>query len=83
MEWILVFLLLVIIGGLIYLLRQSLEKIDLYENFILTRRTAYRALLNRIRELDNKEMFEKDDEVGGTFQDIKTEIEEFSKIIEE
>lgn len=73
----------VVVGGLTYLLLKSVQKIELYEDFILSRRTAYRQLLGRIRELDNKEMFEKDDEVGGTFQDIKNEIEEFSKIIDE
>jgi hypothetical protein len=82
MEYLLFFLLVAIIGVLIYLLRMSLQKIELYEEFIVTRRQAYVRLLARIRELDNREMFEKDDDVGVTFSEIKTEIEEFSKIIQ-
>lgn len=59
-----------------------LNKIDTYENFILDRQEAYKNLLYRIREIDSKELFEKDDEVGVTFDEIKNEIEEFKNIIE-
>lgn len=79
---ILLVLLLAIIGVLIYLVRLLNQKVETYESFILERRDAYINLLNRIREIDNKEIFEKDDEVGVTFLEIKTEIEEFDKFIE-
>lgn len=59
-----------------------LNKIDTYENFILDRQEAYKSLLYRIREIDSKQLFEKDDEVGVTFDEIKNEIEEFKNIIE-
>lgn len=59
-----------------------LKKVDAYETFIVDRQEAYEALLARIREIDYKQMFEKDDEVGVTFDDIKNEIEEFKNIIE-
>jgi hypothetical protein len=39
-------------------------------------------LLQNIRDIDAKQIFEKDDEVGVTFDDIKNEIEEFKNIIE-
>lgn len=67
---------------LIYGLYISSKKIDAYEQFILERNEAYKGLLYRIRDLDQKEMFEKDDEVGVIFTEIKEEIEEFQKIIE-
>ena len=35
-----------------------------------------------IRDIDAKQIFEKDDEVGVTFDEIKNEIEEFKNIIE-
>jgi methyl-accepting chemotaxis protein len=59
-----------------------LKKVDTYERFILERQEAYIELLERIQEIDSKEIFEKDDEVGVTFDDIKTEIEEFKNIIQ-
>lgn len=59
-----------------------LKKVDTYEKFILDRQEAYIELLERIKEIDSKEIFEKDDEVGVTFDDIKTEIEQFKNIIE-
>ena len=48
-----------------------LNKVDAYENFILDRQESYEALLQRIRDIDSKEIFENDDEVGFTFDDIK------------
>jgi hypothetical protein len=59
-----------------------LKKVDAYETFIIDRQEAYEALLARIRDIDYKQIFEKDDEVGVTFDDIKNEIEEFKNIIE-
>lgn len=59
-----------------------LKKINTYENFILDRKESYELLLERIRDIDSKQIFEKDDEVGVTFDDIITEIEEFKNIIE-
>ena len=78
---ILVFFILTTIAGVIGILN-LLNKVDAYENFILDRQEAYEALLQRIRDIDSKEIFEKDDEVGVTFDDIKNEIEEFKNIIE-
>lgn len=71
-----------LVAVLIYLVFLLNKKINFYENFILERHDAYLILLKRIREIDNKEIFEKDDEVGITFLEIKNEIEEFDKIIQ-
>jgi hypothetical protein len=67
---------------LFYTLKTALDKIEVYEQFILDRRDAYYQLLQNIRDIDAKQIFEKDDEVGVTFDEIKTEIEEFKNIIE-
>lgn len=82
MEYILILLLIVIIGFLFYTLKTALDKIEMYEEFIIDRRDAYYQLLQNIRDIDAKQMFEKDDEVGVTFDEIKNEIEEFKNIIE-
>jgi hypothetical protein len=78
---IMIFFILTTIVGVVGILN-LLTKVDAYENFILDRQEAYEALLQRIRDIDSKEIFEKDDEVGVTFDDIKNEIEEFKNIIE-
>lgn len=75
-------LLLLIIIVLSWLLNRATQRIEWLESIIISRRDAYILLLERIRNLDSKEMFEKDDEVGVIFSDIKTEIEEFSKLID-
>jgi hypothetical protein len=82
MEYILITVLIVIIGVLFYTLKTALDKIEIYEQFIIDRRDAYYQLLQNIRDIDAKQIFEKDDEVGVTFDEIKTEIEEFKNIIE-
>lgn len=71
-----------IIGTLMYALNNALNKIESYENFILDRREAYKQLLDNIREIDSRELFEKDDDVGSVFTEIKNEIENFKNIIE-
>jgi len=83
--WVFLFLLIISIGivtPLSYALYISLKKIELYESFILKRRDSYTGLLSKIRELDQREMFEKDEDVGIIFSDIKDEIEQFDKFIE-
>ena len=78
---IMIFFILTTVAGVIGILN-LLNKVDAYEDFILDRQEAYETLLQRIRDIDYKEIFEKDDEVGVTFDDIKNEIEEFKNIIE-
>ena len=71
-----------IIGTLIYALNNALNKIESYEKFILDRREVYQQLLDNIRDIDSRELFEKDDDVGSVFTEIKNEIENFKNIIE-
>ena len=82
MEYILIALLIAIICVLFYTLKTALDKLEIYEQFIIDRRDSYYQLLQNIRDIDAKQIFEKDDEVGVTFDEIKNEIEEFKNIIE-
>ena len=82
MEYILIALLIAIICVLFYILKTALDKLEIYEQFIIDRRDSYYQLLQNIRDIDAKQIFEKDDEVGVTFDEIKNEIEEFKNIIE-
>jgi ABC-type multidrug transport system fused ATPase/permease subunit len=81
-EYLSLALILVIIGILVYALNNALNKIETYEQFIRDRRDAYSQLLQNIRDIDSRELFEKDDDVGSVFTEIKNEIENFKNIIE-
>ena len=77
-------LILVLIGICIYVIFNLLKKLEKYEdtieeyqNFIQKETTRNEALLEALRQIDNRQMFEKDDEVGSIFYQIKETIERF------
>ena len=49
------------------------------DNFIQSELQRNEALLEALREIDSREMFEKDDEVGSIFYQIKETIEKFKQ----
>ena len=82
MEMILVILLLVLgMGAIIRNLLFKLEKyediIEENEEFIQSELERNEALLEALRQIDQRQMFEKDDEVGSIFYQIKETIEKF------
>jgi len=76
MEIILTFLILFLIGAG-YGIWNLLRKLEKYEDFIEEELQRNQALLEALREIDSREMFEKDDEVGSIFYQIKETIERF------
>jgi hypothetical protein len=84
MEMILVILFLVLGFGTI--IRNLLFKLERYEDiieendkFIESELQKNEALLEALRQIDNSQMFEKDDEVGSIFYQIKETIEKFKQ----
>ncbi len=69
---------------IIYNLLRKLEKyedfIEEYEKFIIDERTKNESLLEALRQIDNRQMFEKDDDVGSIFYQIKETIERFKQL---
>jgi hypothetical protein len=63
-----------------YTVWNLLNKLERYEDFILSEQQRNNALLEALREIDSREMFEKDDEVGSVFYQIKETIERFKQI---
>lgn len=65
----------------VYNLLKKLEKyediIEENEEFTQTELKRNEALLEALRLIDSREMFEKDDEVGSIFYQIKETIEKF------
>ena len=70
-------LLIIVILTLGYMIWNLLKKLERYEDFIEQEQQRNNALLEALREIDSREMFEKDDEVGSIFYQIKETIEKF------
>jgi hypothetical protein len=68
-----------VIYNLIIKLENYEDVIDDYEKFIETELIRNEALLEALRQIDERQMFEKDDEVGSIFYQIKETIEKFKQ----
>jgi hypothetical protein len=62
-----------------YVIWNLLRKLERYEDFIQQETIRNEALLSALREIDNHQMFEKDDDVGSVFYQIKETIEKFKQ----
>lgn len=78
------YLFIIIIAALSYAVWNLLKKIERYEdiiqendNFIQDELARNEALLEALRQIDNRQMFEKDDDVGSIFSLIKETIERY------
>lgn len=80
----LLILLVITFGYVIWNLLQKLEKyedaVETYQQFIQTETQRNEALLEALRQIDQRQMFEKDDEVGSIFYQIKETIEKFKTL---
>jgi Glu-tRNA(Gln) amidotransferase subunit E-like FAD-binding protein len=72
-------ILLALIITLGYVIIINLQKIESYEDFIEKEITRNEALLEALRQIDQRQMFEKDDDVGSIFYQIKETIERFKQ----
>ena len=79
MEYVLGITILALLASL-YAIYNLLQKLERYEDFIEEETTKNQALLEALREIDNRQMFEKDDDVGSIFYQIKETIERFKNI---
>ncbi len=74
----------IVSASLSYAVYNLLSKLEKYEDiieendlFIQSELERNEALLEALREIDTRQMFEKDDEVGSIFYQIKETIEKF------
>jgi hypothetical protein len=56
------------------------EEIEFYQNFTSEKAMVYKKLLEKMRQIDQLQMFEKDDDVGSIFNGIKTLIEDYEDV---
>lgn len=76
---ILIITLIVCLAGAGYTIYNLLNKLEKYEDFIDLQEQNNIALLETLQNIDSKQMFEKDDEVGSIFYQIKETIERFKQ----
>ncbi len=62
-----------------YVIIINLKKLESYEDFIEKEIGRNEALLEALRQIDERQMFEKDDDVGSIFYQIKETIERFKQ----
>ena len=65
--------------ALVYAVYNLLSKVERYEDFIDQQELNNQTLLETLRRIDSKQMFEKDDEVGSLFTQIKDTINQFKQ----
>ena len=63
-----------------YTIWNLLNKLEKLEDFINLQEERDLQLLSNLKDLDSKQMFEKDDEVGSVFDKIKEIIEAYKEI---
>jgi hypothetical protein len=76
----LIITLIVCLAGAGYTIYNLLNKLEKYEDFIDLQEQNNIALLETLQNIDSKQMFEKDDEVGSLFTQIKDTIQTFKQI---
>ena len=74
-----IIILVVFLAGAGYTIFNLLNKLEKLEDFIDLQEQYNITLLETLREIDSKQMFEKDDEVGSLFTQIKDTIELFKQ----
>ena len=68
---------------LLYIIRNLYSKNKTYESWILQTRDDADKLNEEVTDLDNQQIFEKDDEVGVVFTGIKELIQSFKKKVKD
>jgi hypothetical protein len=78
MEYVILILIFIILS-LVYAVYNLLSKVERYEDFIDQQELNNQTLLETLRRIDSKQMFEKDDEVGSLFVQLKDIITQFKQ----
>jgi len=69
----------VIIGALSYACYNLLKKIEVYEEWVNTFRQESEGLYQKLKMVDDRKLFESDDDVGFVFSEILRITKEFNE----
>jgi hypothetical protein len=78
-EYIVIGLLLALVGVLIYTNINLLNKLEVYEDWVGMFKGEVEKVYFRLKATDEKNLFEKDDDVGFVFSEILRITEEFNR----
>jgi hypothetical protein len=78
--WIIIGLL-VIIGALSYACFNLIKKIEIYEDWVNRFKSESDSLYQRLKIVDDKNLFEKDDDVGFVFSEVLRITKEFNETV--
>lgn len=81
MEWLLITIIVVlaiVVGALSYCCYNLLNKIEVYEDWVEYFRAEIDLVNKRLKMVDDKNLFEKDDDVGFVFSEILRVTKEFN-----
>ena len=81
MIWFIIFWLSLIILLLIWVIVNILRKNEILEDFLIRAHSQSQTVIDNMRELDRREMFEKDDDVGIIFMEMCNLIEEYADFL--
>ena len=74
-----IIVLIIVVGGLGYACYNLLKKIEIYEDWAEEFRAEVDRVYTRLKEVDDRNLFEKDDDVGATFSDILRIAKDFNE----
>jgi hypothetical protein len=79
MIWIILFFISLIINILLlWGLKNLFKKQDIYEENYIDTKIKLEILYRELKDIDDRGIFEKDDDVGSTFEGIKSLIEKYN-----
>jgi len=81
MEWLSITIIIglaIIIGALGYACYNLLRKVEVYEAWVDEFRSEVEQMHGKLKEVDDKNLFEKDDDVGFVFSEILRITKEFN-----
>lgn len=68
-------------AALAYATWNMLRKQEMLENFVVNAMAAAQQTLSIARDLDSRQMFELDDDVGQIFKQLVTTVEDYAKFL--
>ena len=63
--------------------KKLFNQIDILEDWIINFKKSVENTYNKLKDIDNRGIFEKDDDVGFLFSDLKQIIESLNKKVKE
>jgi hypothetical protein len=68
---------------LLITLKKLFNQVDILEDWIINFKKSVENTFNKLKDIDDRGIFEKDDDVGFLFSDLKQIIESLNKKIKE